>query len=192
LSRTATIKLSNEVRDRLKGKPRWRTARWASNWSSWRALGRARHGWPASAPRSTQRLLKSLRHIERRRGLGIASSMTEAEAPAEMLVPGDVVWVKPEIVVGREQAGRRPALVVAGAGYVQTVDRLVLVVPITAVDRGWPNHIEVLGTELQQRAWAMSEQIRTISRERLVGRAGRANDATLATVRSWLADVLEL
>jgi mRNA interferase MazF len=118
--------------------------------------------------------------------------MTEAEAPAEMLVPGDVVWVKPEIVVGREQAGRRPALVVAGAGYLQTVDRLALVVPITAVDRGWPNHIELLGTELRQRSWAMSEQIRTISRERVVGRAGRANDVTLATVRSWLADFLEL
>ncbi|MGC9221833.1 MAG: type II toxin-antitoxin system PemK/MazF family toxin [Solirubrobacteraceae bacterium] len=118
--------------------------------------------------------------------------MTEAEAPAETLAPGDVVWVQPEIVVGREQAGRRPALVVAGAGYLQTVDTLALVVPITTVDRGWPNHIEVLGTELQQRSWAMSEQIRTISRERLVGRAGRVNDATLATVRSWLADFLDL
>ena len=118
--------------------------------------------------------------------------MTEAEAPADTLAPGDVVWVQPEIVVGREQAGRRPALVVAGAGYLQTVDTLVLVVPITTVDRGWPNHIEVLGSELQQRSWAMSEQVRTISRGRLAGRAGRANDVTLAAVRSWLADFLEL
>ena len=118
--------------------------------------------------------------------------MREGEAPAEVLAPGDVVWVQPEIVVGREQAGRRPALVVAGAGYLQTVDTLALVVPITTVDRGWPNHIEVFGTELEQRSWAMSEQIRTISRERVVGRAGRADDATLAAVRSWLADFLEL
>ena len=117
--------------------------------------------------------------------------MPEGDAPAEVLAPGDVVWLQPEIVVGREQAGRRPALVVAGAGYLQTVDTLALVVPITTVDRGWPNHIEVFGTELEQRSWAMSEQIRTISRERVVGRAGRA-DATLAAVRSWLADFLEL
>lgn len=118
--------------------------------------------------------------------------MPEDEAPAEVLAPGDVVWLQPEIVVGREQAGRRPALVVAGAGYLQTVGTLALVVPITTVDRGWPNHVEVFGTELEQRSWAMSEQIRTISRVRVVGRAGRADDATLAAVRSWLADFLEL
>ncbi len=115
-----------------------------------------------------------------------------AEAPAEALAPGDVVWVQPEIAVGREQSGRRPALVVAGPGYLEVVDTLVLVVPITTVDRGWPNHIEVVGADLQQRSWAMSEQIRTISRERVVGRAGRANAATLAAVRTWLADFLDL
>ena len=123
---------------------------------------------------------------------GIASRMTEGEAPAGVLAPGDVIWVQPEIAVGREQGGRRPALVVAGAGYLQTVDTLALVVPITTADQGWPNHIEVLGTELEQRSWAMSEQIRTISRERVVARAGHANDATLAAVRRWLADFLDL
>jgi mRNA interferase MazF len=38
----------------------------------------------------------------------------------------------------------------------------------------------------------MSEQIRTISRERVVGRAGRADPATLAAVHGWIADFLEL
>jgi mRNA interferase MazF len=111
---------------------------------------------------------------------------------AGVLAPGDVIWVAPEISVGREQAGRRPALVVAGADYLQTVDTLALVVPITTVDRGWPNHVEVIGAELRQRSWAMSEQLRTISRERLVARAGHADEATLAAVRGWLADFLEL
>ncbi len=115
-----------------------------------------------------------------------------AEAPAEALAPGDVVWVQSEIAIGREQSGRRPALVVAGPGYLEVVDTLVLVVPITTVHRGWPNHIEVVGADLQQRSWAMSEQIRTISRERVVGRTGRANAATLAAVRTWLADFLDL
>lgn len=118
--------------------------------------------------------------------------MSGADAPGGALGPGDVVWVAPEIAVGREQAGRRPALVVAGAGYLETVDTLALVAPITTVERGWPNHVEVIGADPEQRSWAMSEQIRTISRERLVGRAGRANDATLAAVRGWLADFLEL
>ncbi len=118
--------------------------------------------------------------------------MADDKVPDEALHPGDVVWVQPEIVIGREQAGRRPALVVASAGYLQTVDTLALVVPITSVDRGWPNHIEVVGARLEKRSWAMSEQVRTISRERVVGRAGRASDATLAAVRGWIADFLDL
>ncbi len=118
--------------------------------------------------------------------------MPEGASAAAALAPGDVIWVEPEIAVGREQSGRRPALVVAGAGCLETVDTLVLVVPITTLDRGWPNHIEVSGAQLQQRSWAMSEQIRTISRERVVARAGRAEEATLVAVRTWLADFLEL
>jgi mRNA interferase MazF len=118
--------------------------------------------------------------------------VAEGGAPGPALRPGDVVWVQPEIVVGREQAGRRPAMVVAGAGYLEIVDTLAVVVPITAVDRGWPNHVEVIGAELGRRSWAMSEQIRTISRERLVGRAGRVDEATLAAVRGWIADFLDL
>jgi mRNA interferase MazF len=103
--------------------------------------------------------------------------MADDEAPDEALNAGDVVWVQPEIAVGREQAGRRPALVVASEAYLQPVDTLALVVPITSVTRGWPNHIMVVGAQLEKRSWAMSEQVRTISRDRVVGRAGRASDA---------------
>lgn len=118
--------------------------------------------------------------------------MTDGEAPTEALRQGDVIWAQPEIAIGREQAGRRPALVVASASYLDTVETLSMVVPLTSVDRGWPNHVEVVGSRLEQRSWAMSEQVRTIARERVVGRAGRADDITLAAVRGWLADFLDL
>lgn len=108
------------------------------------------------------------------------------------LTPGDVIWVAPDPAIGREQSGRRPALVVAGDEYLTTVDTLVVVVPITTVDRGWPNHVRVLGTELTAPSWAMSEQIRTISRERIVGEAGRVDASVLAAVRGWIQDFLDL
>jgi mRNA interferase MazF len=106
--------------------------------------------------------------------------------------PGDVIWVAPDPTVGREQSGRRPALVVAGDDYLTTVGTLAIVVPITTVDRGWPNHIRALGAELTEPSWAMSEQVRTISRERIVDQAGRAEASVLATVRGWIRDFLEL
>jgi mRNA interferase MazF len=109
------------------------------------------------------------------------------------LAPGDVVWAAPDpTVVGREQSGRRPALVVSGNDYLDVVESLVIVVPITSVDRGWPNHIRVLGSDLAEASWAMTEQVRTISRERIVAGAGRVEAAVLAEVRGWIRDFLEL
>lgn len=108
------------------------------------------------------------------------------------LLTGDVVWLAPDAAVGREQSGRRPALVVAGADYLATVDTLAIVVPITSVDRGWPNHILVEGSSLPQASWAMTEQVRTISRDRIVERGGRATDETVLAVRGWIRDFLDL
>lgn len=106
------------------------------------------------------------------------------------LRPGDIVWVKPDATVGREQSGRRPAVVVAGADYLATVEALAIVVPITSVDRNWPNHVPIEG--LPRRSWAMTEQVRTISRERLIERVGRADPATLAAIRRWIGDFLDV
>lgn len=108
------------------------------------------------------------------------------------LAPAEIVWIEAGGAVGREQSGRRPALVMAGPEYLATVTTLAIVAPITSVDRGWPNHVRVEGGKLKHESWAMVEQLRAISRTRIVGRAGRATDETLAAARVWAADFLEL
>lgn len=112
--------------------------------------------------------------------------------PSANLAPGDVVWVEPDPTVGREQGGRRPALVIASTDYLATVESLAIVVPITTVDRHWPNHIPIRGADLPQASWAMSEQVRTVSRERIVARAGAVDDETSRAVRRWISDFLDL
>ncbi len=106
------------------------------------------------------------------------------------LSPGDIVWVKPDPSIGREQAGRRPAIVVASADYLAIVDSLAIVVPVTAVDRGWPNHVPV--NTLGKPSWAMTEQVRTVSRARIMSNAGRVDASTLASVRDWIRDFFDL
>jgi mRNA interferase MazF len=107
------------------------------------------------------------------------------------LTPGEVFWAAPDATVGREQAGRRPVLIVAGELYLTTVTTLALVVPMTKTDRGWPNHVRVEGaTDLPQPTFAMTEQIRAISRERLIRPAGHVTPACLDQVRMWLRDYL--
>jgi len=109
------------------------------------------------------------------------------------LAPGTVVWAVLEPVRGREQGGRRPVLVVSSLGHLSAVTTLAIVLPITSVDRGWPNHVRVDGAaDLRRPSWIMTEQPRTLSRERLTGVAGRVTDACLASVRTWLGDFLDL
>lgn len=115
------------------------------------------------------------------------------DPPAVEVHPGAVMWAELEPVRGREQSGRRPVLVVAAPGYLQAVATLVICVPITSVDRGWPNHIPLTGpTGLARTSWAMTEQPRTLSRERLVSTAGDVDESCLVATRRWLADFLDL
>ncbi len=119
--------------------------------------------------------------------------MTEPHPTVERLWRGSVCWAELDPTRGREQGGRRPVLVVASQSYLDVVTTLALVVPVTTVDRGWPNHVPLRGvTGLGRESWAMTEQIRTVARDRLVGVAGVVDDATLAGVSVYLADFLGL
>jgi mRNA interferase MazF len=105
--------------------------------------------------------------------------------------PGAVLWASPDPSVGREQRGRRPVLVVSNVDYLETVATLALVVPLTTVDRGWDNHIRVTGEHgLGRETFAMTEQVRVVSRERFAALSGCVDAATLAGVRRWLLDYL--
>lgn len=109
------------------------------------------------------------------------------------LAPGAIAWAALEPVRGREQGGHRPVLVVASAGYLDAVTTLVIALPITTTDRGWPNHIRVDGPSgLGQPSWIMTEQLRTLSRDRITGVAGEVSPRCFSEVRTWLADFLDL
>lgn len=113
--------------------------------------------------------------------------------PVTELRQGDVRWAQLAPVRGREQGGHRPVLVVAGAGYLRTVTTLVIAVPVTTTHRGWPNHVELTGlTGLDARSWAMTEQVRTIARDRLGRWAGSVDEHCLTDVQRWLSDFLAL
>jgi mRNA interferase MazF len=109
------------------------------------------------------------------------------------LAPGVVAWASLEPTRGREQSGHRPVLVIASDGYLDAVTTLVIALPITSVDRGWPNHVPIVGPSgLDRPSWVMTEQPRTLARERLTGVAGHVHQSCLGEVRTWLGDFLDL
>lgn len=107
---------------------------------------------------------------------------------------GMVVWAGLDPVRGRERAGRRPALIIASDLFLQQADTLAIIVPATTTDRGWPNHVALKGAglTLAQQTYAMTEQPRAITRERLFDVAGTVDAATMREVDQWLRDFLAL
>jgi mRNA interferase MazF len=104
-----------------------------------------------------------------------------------MIVPGSVVWIQFNPVTGREQGGRRPAVVVSSESHLRAATTLITVVPVTSRDRDWPNHIELAGpTGLPQSSFAMTEQVRTVSQDRVAGVAGSLDAECLAEIAEWV------
>jgi mRNA interferase MazF len=105
------------------------------------------------------------------------------------LWPGRVVWVDlgPPQGDDRQQRGRRPALVVSSADHLSVADHLVIVLPATSRDRGWPNHVRLTGPiELAGDGFAMTEQIRTIDRRRIAATAGEVDEGCLSEIMAWV------
>ncbi len=108
------------------------------------------------------------------------------------LSPGSIIWVQLDPTVGREQQGTRPAVVIASRDYLRAVPDLAIVIPATTRDRGWPHHVRLTGTQLKlpKPSWAMTEQPRTISRQRITGAAGNVDATCLQHLSRWLDDFL--
>lgn len=107
---------------------------------------------------------------------------------------GDLYWAKPDPSVGSEQAGRRPVLVVSSDDAITAIPDVVTTVPVTTRDRGWATHVGISGaaTGLARPSWALCEQVRTISAQRIEERLGAADAATLANVTRVLRYLLNL
>lgn len=97
---------------------------------------------------------------------------------------GEVWFVDLEPTRGREQAGRRPAVVVSVDQLGVGPSELAIVVPLTSTDHGQRLHVPVdpPGGGVRQRSYAMPEMVRSVSRDRLVERWGALDDATLVEI----------
>jgi mRNA interferase MazF len=96
---------------------------------------------------------------------------------------------------GREQAGKRPVLVVSTDRFNEGPADLVVVLPITSKAKGIPWHVPLVagaGTGLRTASFAMVEAIRCVSRERLAKRLGDAPTALMSEVEKRLRILLEL
>lgn len=109
---------------------------------------------------------------------------------------GELWWLDWSPGRGSEQAGRRPALVVQSHGGNRNRNYpLTIVVAVSR--KGLPilQHVQLLPTPengLKSMSFVKTEQIQTVSKERLQGRIGRVDPVTLAAVDAALLTALGL
>jgi mRNA interferase MazF len=95
---------------------------------------------------------------------------------------------------GREQAGRRPALVLSVDEFNAGPADLVIVAPITSRLRGIPSQVRVDPPEggLRQPSVILCEGVRSVSKDRLCERWGAVRPSTLEAVEDCLRILIGL
>jgi mRNA interferase MazF len=104
---------------------------------------------------------------------------------------GDLIWLDFTPQTGREQAGRRPALVLSPADYNQRVG-LAVVCPVTAHGKGYPFEV-ALPPGLRVGGVILSDHLKSIDwQNRRAERAGRAPKQVVAQVLDRVAALLAI
>jgi mRNA interferase MazF len=95
---------------------------------------------------------------------------------------------------GREQSGRRPALVISADDYNRSPSGLVVVMPITSRPPKVPWHVEVSAGEggLKTSGSILCDHLRSVSVDRLVTSLGTVRYPTLEEVERLIRFLLEV
>jgi mRNA interferase MazF len=104
---------------------------------------------------------------------------------------GDVLWADIDLTRGREQAGRRPILVISHDVFNER-SGTVIAMSITSQPQraGFPLTMELAGGGLPKRSWVKISQIRTLSAERLGKRIGRVSPEELLRIIEGLNEII--
>jgi mRNA interferase MazF len=95
---------------------------------------------------------------------------------------------------GREQAGRRPVLVLSVDAFNAGPADLVIVAPLTTTSRGIRSHIDVHPPEggVRKPSAVLCEAVRSISKDRLVTSWGRIAGRTMDRIEDCLRILMGL
>jgi mRNA interferase MazF len=113
--------------------------------------------------------------------------VTSAYIPGE----GDVVWLNFDPQAGREQAGRRPAVVVSARSY-NGKSGLAVVCPITSQIKGYPFEV-ALPEGLPVLGVILADQVKCVDwRVRRAELIGSVEPLVLSEIRGRLAALLSI
>jgi mRNA interferase MazF len=107
---------------------------------------------------------------------------------------GEIWRVDLDPVLGHEQGGARPALIISNDIFNSSAAGLVVIVPATSKSRPIRSFLRIDPPEggLKQTSFLICDQIRTISKGRLTKRMGAITAPVLAEVEQRVKFLLDL
>ena len=107
------------------------------------------------------------------------------------ILRGEIRWAELNPVRGKEQAGRRPVLVISQDVFNERSGTVIALALTSQPQRaGFPLTLALQSKGLPKHSWVKISQIRTLATERLGKRLGRASPEDLAQVLEGLNEIL--
>jgi mRNA interferase MazF len=104
---------------------------------------------------------------------------------------GDILWAELDPVVGPEQAGRRPVVVLSQDVFnARTGTVIAMALSSQAPRVAFPLVFEVASTRLPERSWVKIGQVRILAVERLGRKIGRMSVEEMDTLVEGLNEII--
>ena len=107
------------------------------------------------------------------------------------ILRGDVRWADLSPVVGSEQGGRRPVVVISEDVF-NARSGTVIALALTSQEQraGFPLTLELTSLKLPKRSWVKISQIRTLSVQRLDRKLGTVSEEEIDRLIEGLNEIL--
>jgi len=107
------------------------------------------------------------------------------------ILRGDIRWADLNPVIGSEQGGLRPVLILSQNVF-NVRSGTVIAVAITSQPQraGFPLTLELTEGKLPKQSWVKISQIRTLSVKRIGNKLARASDEELALITDGLNEII--
>jgi mRNA interferase MazF len=107
------------------------------------------------------------------------------------ILRGEIYWADLNPIRGKEQAGRRPVLILSHDVFNERSGTVIAVALTSQPQRaGFPLTLELQSKGLPKKSWVKISQIRTLAVERISQRVGKVRVEELAQVVDGLNEII--
>ena len=107
------------------------------------------------------------------------------------ILRGDIYWADLNPVIGSEQGGLRPVLILSHNIFNERSGTVIAVALTSQPQRaGYPLTFELSKEKLPKKSWVKISQIRTLSVERIRKRISKVSDEELAIIVEGLNEII--